>query len=114
MAVHIPGVEVFIRHSGGQHAGHMRPGTYQGHLSSHHVDELRQFIEIALAQEGADQCDARIVGNGLRNPGAVALVGIHRPELENGKLPAIQTVAPLTEKHRSAACQFYCNRDCNK
>ena len=49
----------------------------------HYVDELRQFVEACLADEASDPRHARIAPAHQPRGGRVALLGVHRAELEH-------------------------------
>jgi len=82
--------------------GGARPGTYQAHFATKHVEALRQFIEPSCAEQAAERNQARValvVELGHRKLGPDQLVEVllvdsglcihpHGPELIAGEAPS--------------------------
>src|ERR1700691_3031478 len=93
-------VRVFAAHPiRSQITGRQRPGTYQAHLPTQHVDQLRQLIQAIATNEAADRSYPRILFD-LKNM-AVLFIGmghmaaihcrIHRPKLEKHEMASAST-----------------------
>src|SRR5690606_30409548 len=77
----------------------MRPWADHAHAPLQHVEELRQFVERGAAQEPPERRDAVVVAGGLAD--VVAVLGdLHRAELPDDDLAAVQAVATLAKEHR--------------
>src|SRR5262249_49793379 len=75
------------------------PWTHHAHVADKHVEELRQLIELPLAQQAADASNARI--SGPRHTGSHLLVPVvHGAELEQLELVSVAPVTPLPEQDR--------------
>src|SRR3954451_23120842 len=91
-----------------------RPGTYKAHLTTQHIDQLRQLVNRGSAQHAADSGGSRIVCD-LENPRvagviemlvqmcdlALSRLGVddHRPELPDAKRVLGSTSTDLPEEH---------------
>ena len=85
----------------------VRARSHQRQIALHrHVDELRQFVDRGLAQEGADPGDARVALGHQHGSGGVALVDIHGAELVDLDQLVVEAVALLLEEHRAAAVEL--------
>src|SRR5690242_5851806 len=79
----------------------MRPRTDQRHVSSQHIDELRQLVDARGAQDATDASDAGIVFAGLLDHAAV-FEHVHGAKLEDRELARVKSLPALTEDDRSA------------
>src|SRR5947207_1471702 len=79
----------------------LRPWPDEGHLSTEHVDELRQLVDTGPAEEATHRRHSSV---GIRRPGGVALVVlVEGPKLQQLEdLPSL-TDSRLSEQDRSAA-----------
>src|SRR5690606_26042850 len=88
------------------------PRANKGHLSSKHVDQLRQLIQAVLAQRPSDPRDSGILAHleqhavalgKIEQSGELRLrVAAHRAELQHAEGLAVQADAVLSE-HRGTA-----------
>src|SRR5215813_11124382 len=75
------------------------PWTHHAHVAAKHIEELRQLIELPLAQRAADASDARV--SGARHTGAHLLAPVvHGAELKQLELVPVAPAAPLPEQDR--------------
>jgi hypothetical protein len=65
------------------HGDRVRTGADHGHLTTDHIQELRQLIQAGLAQELSDTGDAGIVAARLLSAPIVEPVDTHRAELKH-------------------------------
>src|SRR5579864_6536476 len=100
-----------------------RPWTYQGHLATKHVDELRKLIEACSPQETSDFGNPGVAFN-LVNTMTIAIgrsrfrhpsdqlanillveswiiVNLHGSEFQEGERPPVLSDSFLTEEHRA-------------
>src|SRR4029079_14164826 len=54
-------VEIDVRAIQWNFVKHDRPRTNHAHLSTQHVDQLREFVDTELAQHRSDRCNARVI-----------------------------------------------------
>ena len=78
----------------------MRTRSDQREVSAQHIEELRQLVDRGLANEPSDLGHARIALGHDDAGGGVALVGVHRAELEDLDDLVVEAVALLHEKDR--------------
>src|SRR5688572_29268911 len=99
-----------------------RPWSDKRHLAAQDVDELRQLIEAALAEEVSERRNARIISHLESALAAIQLfcdqtpdvflvnrrvvIGVHGPEFQEGELLPKLTNAFLAKQHRSPRGQF--------
>ena len=78
---------------------HVWTGTYNGHITLQHIDELRQFVHTSLPHNLSDTCFTRIVFRGLK--GITLRINLHRTKLVTPEFTTILTTAFLFEKDRA-------------
>src|ERR1700744_2914649 len=71
--------------------------SYDRHVATQHVVELRQFVEARAAQESAHFGDARIVARGLPDGAFWLDMQTHRAKLVNREYVTVCTFAFLLE-----------------
>src|SRR5947208_906356 len=85
----------------------VRAGADQGEVAPEHdVEELRQFVKRALADEAADAGDARIVLGHDLDGVWIGVVMVERAELEDVDALIVEAEALLAEQHRAGAVKF--------
>ena len=80
----------------------LRTGAHQAHLATQHIDQLRQFIELGSAEEGATARDPA-VARGCDARTLLVGIGDHAAELVEAKRDAIPADARRPIEHRSPA-----------
>jgi hypothetical protein len=98
VAQHVAGDELAVELVVGDGVG---AGADDAHAALEDVDELRQFVQGGLAQEGADGGEAAVALPGLGDVVAVLAHG-HGAELVDDDFLALQTVAALAEDDGAA------------
>src|SRR6185295_3199975 len=88
----------------------VRPRADHAHAPLQHVDELRQLVERAAAQEGAEARDAAVVARRLAHHVTVLGDG-HGAELVDHDLAAVDAVAALPEQDRAGRRALDADRD---
>ena len=83
---------------------HVRTWTDDAHVTSEHIEELRELVDVGLAHEVAEGELPWVVLGGLRRVGI--LVDVHGAELIAIERLAVQTRASLLEEQRSWALQL--------
>src|SRR6185437_13917790 len=80
---------------------HFRPGTDQAHLTMKNIDELRQFVEPELADDGPNAGDAGIT---ICGPGRLLIASAyaHGAELKDLKDVPAEPDAVLPEQDRAS------------
>src|SRR6201998_2686415 len=77
----------------------------------HHVEELRQFVEAALADEAPDPGDAAVVlGHDLGGE-RIGVMVVQRSKFEDVDALIVEPEPLLAEQHRSRAVEFDRERD---
>ena len=84
---------------------HVRTRSYDTHIASQDIPELRQFINIGLAHQVSEGKLSRVVLCSLYL--VSILVYVHRAELVAVEVMSFQTGASLTEEDRSRALYLY-------
>ncbi len=89
----------------------MRTRPDDRHAAAQHVEDLRQFVQAAAAQERTETRDTCVVLGRLLNRRAMVVVHTHRAELEHVELTATQPMTALAEEHRTRRAQLdaHCN-----
>lgn len=88
-----------IGHVQGLEVGELGTGSHQTHVAAQDVPELRQFVELIAAKEGAGPGDALVAADG--DAGALAAFDAHGAEFVEGKLAAVAAHAALAEEDRA-------------
>ncbi|MBG6147018.1 hypothetical protein IWQ51_005173 [Labrenzia sp. EL_142] len=101
-------VENFVGNAVGKHARNMRARADKRHFAFQDIHQLRQFIEVASAQEASDRRNPGVILGCLPDTGLIASICIHRTEFVCRENLAVETMALLFEEHRTFACQFDC------
>lgn len=86
---------------------HMRPGTYDGHITHKHIDELRQLVEIGFPEEFSKRGDAGIVLGDLFGVGV--FVDGEAAKLKAAELFVVFSGTHLYEEYGAFRIQF--NKD---
>ena len=74
---------------------------HEGHISNEDVPELRKLVEVMVAQEESDLCQAGVVRALQQLRSHCLSVGVHGPELVNHERFAVQSDSFLFINGRS-------------
>jgi hypothetical protein len=91
---------------------HLGTRADETHRAAQHVDQLRELVELEVAQPGTDAGDAAVAGHGERR----SVAGLershhHGAELEDAKDPAVPADAFLAEEHRARRLELDRDRE---
>ena len=78
---------------------HVRPGTYNAHMPTEHVEKLREFIKAGLAEKLAGFCQPAVVFGGHFFVGLI--IHLHAPELEAPEFFIALSATLLGKKYRA-------------
>src|ERR1044071_1135353 len=95
--------------------------THETHVTTKHIEKLRQLINAVLAKPFAERGDARVLAyfedrathlvHGSQLGFKLFGVSYHSPELVNCEWLAIEAGTSLTEQDRARGSQFYQESD---
>ena len=76
----------------------VRTRADERHLSRNDVEQLRQLVQAAAAQEAAGPGHSRVVARGLRAAGLILQIHPHGAELDHAEHRAVASGAALQEQ----------------
>src|SRR3569623_927431 len=90
------------------------PRPDQRHVSGNRIEQLRQFVEAAPAQECSHASDAGVGCGGLTNVIGVATINGHATELEDSEASVVEPFTLLREEYGPRTVQLDGDRNCRK